>query len=382
MPEMAPLLGEALGGAQSWSLQNGAVAFKAVSQATIDAANTPPPPPANVQANPAALDAFKRGNDVLRNQVLADPLRQLPASVTDLAQLYVTLGRATDVAAAYNVLRDPFSTMMFGATCQRDAALCRRSLVDAQAAQAAQALPKPRGGWLDDVTRTVAAVATIASRLFASVLETIISAVMPAAIGYGKAVVALLAPVAVLLMMWPGRFVFGLKLTVGAHVFLALWTVFYVIWDRFTAAQLNAVTGLGAVLTNLSVNYTLASNLAQLLVVGGYLGLTAFAYAIASGAADAVGGVAAGAGGRVGSAGDSAARATAGLISRANTAGGAAWNRATRTTARPPSAASRPIASLPPTTPPPPSETRPTAPHRSPARPAPLRPLGRPKRPA
>jgi hypothetical protein len=380
MPEMGPLLGEALGGAQAWSVQNGAVQLTAISQATKDAAAAPPPPPPQVQSNPAAMDAFKRGNDVLRNKVLADPLRQLPSSVTDLAQLYTTLGRATDVAAAYNVLRDPFTTTMYGATCQRDATLCQRALVDAQAAQAAQALPKPRGGFFEDVTRAVAAVATIASRVFASVLESIITAVMPAAIGYGKAVVALLAPVAALLMMWPGRFVFGLKLTVGAHVFIALWTVFYVIWDRFTAAQLNSVTGIGAVLTNLSVNYTLASNLAQLLVVGGYLGLTAFAYAIASGAADAVGGVAAGAGGRAGSVSESAGRAAGGLVSRANTEGGAWWSR-TRATARAQSPP-RPTASLPPTSPPSAPAPRPAPPHRSPARGPAMRPLGGPRRPA
>jgi hypothetical protein len=111
---------------------------------------------------------------------------------------------------------------------------------------------------------------------------------MPASIGYAKAIVVLLSPVALLLMLWPGRFLLAVYLTVGAHVFIALWTMFYVIWDRFTGNQLVAVAGFRAVSQPWATNELLASNIAQLLIVGGYFGLTALAFAIAMDAASAL----------------------------------------------------------------------------------------------
>ena len=137
-----------------------------------------------------------------------------------------------------------------------------------------------------------------------------------------------------LLMMWPGRFLLGVYLTVGAHAFIALWTMFYVIWDRFTGVQLNAVSGVQAVSGDLSPATLLASNIAQLLIVGGYFGLTALAFAIAMHATAALGRAAVGAAGagfgRMASAGEGAVRS-------ANKWGGSRWqatNQQVRSSAR------------------------------------------------
>lgn len=310
LPALQPLINERLGGAGSWTAQGNNVAVAMVSAATKAAVAAPPAVPTEISTRPEAMDAYTLGRNAL-TAVYADPNRQPPAAFASLGELYAALGRANDVVAAANVLRDPMATMWFGATCQRDGKLCVRSLVDAQARQAAEASQGDSNTLGRYASNFVGFVATLAGRLIATVMEAIISSIMPASIGYAKAIVVLLSPVALLLMLWPGRFMLAIYLTVGAHAFIGLWTMFYVIWDRFTGAQLNAVAGFQAVGLTVETSRLLASNIAQLLIVAGYFGLTTIAFAIAMGATTAFGNAAmrtAGAGmGRMSASGDGAA---------------------------------------------------------------------------
>lgn len=291
---LQPLINERLGGASSWTLQPSSVAVLPITDVTLNGAASPPAAPVEVTSRADASEAYDRGRRILTG-VVNDPQRRSAGQFSSLGELYTALGRSNDVVAAANVLRDPMSTMWFGATCQRDQALCTRSLVDAQAAQDVES----RGGSSSSVLSEIASlggfVATLAGRLIANVLESIISAVMPASIGYVKAMVVLLAPVAALLMLWPGRFTLALYLTIGAHTFIALWTIFYIIWDRFTGSQLNVVSGVQSLFTNFTPSSMLAANLGQLLIVAGYFGLTALAFGIAMSATTALGRAAVGA---------------------------------------------------------------------------------------
>lgn len=334
LPAVQPMINERLGGAGGWSLSGPNVAVAMISPSTVEAMKALPAPPAEITSRKEADAAFALGRKTLRTDVYDDPRRQAPPDFFSLDELYTALGRSNDVIAAANVLRDPMATMWFGATCQRDQPLCVRALVDAQAAHAVEARAGKDNTAVRGIATSLGFIGTLAGRLVATVMEAIISSIMPASIGYAKAVVILLSPIAVLLMMWPGRFLLGVYLTVGAHAFIALWTMFYVIWDRFTGVQLNAVSGVQAVSGDLAPATLLASNIAQLLIVGGYFGLTALAFAIAMHATAALGRAAVGAAGagfgRMASAGEGAVRS-------ANKWGGSRWqatNQQVRSSAR------------------------------------------------
>lgn len=288
VPALQPLIAERLGGELGWTPDGSEVEVRTVGDLTRNAMQALPAAPAQINARADARDAFDRGRATL-TAVVTDARRLEPQRFAELGALYTALGRGGDAAAAAGVLRDPLATMWFGATCQRDQALCVRALVDAQAAQQLEA----RGGERNATARSVADAAgfvvTLAGRLLATVMEGIISSVMPASIGYAKAIIVLLSPLALLLMLWPGRFTLALQLIVGGHVFIALWTMLYVVWDRFTGAQLNAVSGFRSLVDNAAPASLLATNLAQMLIVAGYFGLTAVAWAVTMQATNALG---------------------------------------------------------------------------------------------
>jgi hypothetical protein len=308
-----PMLNEVAGSSIAWRTDNGQLIAPVLSSAAASVQAAPDPPQA-IASNPRANDAYGKGRDVPR-QVLEDPSRAPPQGFTGFGDLYRALGDAADRAAAASVLADASKIVLFGATCQRtDAATCRAALTSAQIAQRAEAeaggnssstLARNAAGW-------VAMAATFLDRVKNLVLEAVISGVMPGAIGYASFCVSLLAPVAAFLMMWPGRFLFGLQLTVGGQLFVGLWTVFYIVWDRVTAmggdlAIAKAASGsLGSYGTLVTI-----STLGQLFIVAGYLALSALAFSIAfhsSGALERI----ANAGAAVGAAGIGAALAGTG----------------------------------------------------------------------
>lgn len=320
VPALQPLINERLGGALGWTVNGNDIEVRTVGELTRTVAQMLPAAPAAITARAEARDAFDRGRSTLL-AAATDSRRLEPQRFADPGALYTALGRAGDAAAAAGVLRDPLATMWFGATCQRDQTLCVRALVDAQASQQLETQGGERNAMARNVADTAGFVVTLAGRLLAVVMEGIISSVMPASIGYAKAIVVLLSPLALLLMLWPGRFTLALQFTIGGHVFIALWTLLYVVWDRFTGTQLNAVSGFRSLVDNAAPAALLATNLAQMLIVAGYFGLTAVAWSVTMQATTALGRVAAAAGGaghaRLQSTTDSAARigriATAGM---------------------------------------------------------------------
>ncbi len=279
VPALQPLINERLGGPLGWTPDGNEIVLSTVGELTRTATQRLPALPATISARADARNAFDLGRATLVN-IAVDARRLEPQRYTDLGAVYTALGRAGDAVAAAGVLRDPLATMWFGATCQRDAALCVRALVDAQAAQQVEASGGERSTTARGLADTAGFVVTLAGRLLAVVMEGIISSVMPASIGYAKAIVVLLSPLALLLMLWPGRFALALQLLIGGHVFIALWTLLYVVWDRFTGAQLNAVSGFRSLVDNAAPASLLATNLAQILIVSGYFGLTAVAWAV------------------------------------------------------------------------------------------------------
>jgi len=285
---LQPLINERLGGELGWTPDGSDVEVRTVGDLTRSVAQALPAAPAAIIARADARDAFDRGRATL-TAVATDTRRLDPQRFGELGALYTALGRAGDAAAAAGVLRDPLATMWFGATCQRDQALCVRALVDALATQDVEAQGGERNALARNAADMAGFVVTLAGRLLATVMEGIISSVMPASIGYAKAIVVLLSPLALLLMLWPGRFGLALQLTIGGHVFIALWTMLYVVWDRFTGAQLTAVSGFRSLVDNAAPAPLLATNLAQMLIVAGYFGLTVVAWAVTMQATGALG---------------------------------------------------------------------------------------------